>query len=71
MYAGNVAAESTIGTLGQILAPQGPTPGAPPAMPDMQLLGTLGSYGVDLMSGAQGIEALKVKETGNVQGLYE
>ena len=71
VYAGNVAAESTIGTLGQILAPQGAAPSAPPAMPDMQLLGTLGSYGVDLMSGAQGIEALKVKETGNVQGLYE
>jgi predicted RND superfamily exporter protein len=71
VYAGNVAAESTIGTLGQILAPQGAAPGAPPAMPDMQLLGTLGSYGVDLMSGAQGLDALKVKETGNVQGLYE
>src|SRR6056300_242710 len=71
VYAGNVAAESVVATLGQLLAPQGAAPGAPPAMPDMQLLGTLGSYGVDLMSGAQGLDALKVKETGNVQGLYE
>ena len=71
VYAGNVAAESVVATLGQLLAPQGAAPGAPPAMPDMALLGSLGSYGVDLMSGAQGIDALKVKETGDVQGLYE
>ena len=71
VYAGNVAAESVIGSLGQLLAPQGAAPGAPPAMPDMALLGSLGSFGVDLMSGAQGIDALKVKETGDVQGLYE
>ena len=50
VYAGNVAAESVIGTVGQLLAPQGAAPGAPPAMPDMELLGTLGSFGVDLMS---------------------
>ena len=71
VYAGNVAAESVIGTVGQLLAPQGATPGAPPAMPDMELLGTLGSFGVDLMSGSQGIDALKVKDSGDVQGLYE
>tara|TARA_B100001057_G_scaffold376264_1_gene381326 strand:- start:86145 stop:88733 length:2589 start_codon:yes stop_codon:yes gene_type:complete len=71
VYAGNVAAESVIGTVGQLLAPQGAAPGAPPAMPDMELLGTLGSFGVDLMSGSQGIDALKVKDSGNVQGLYE
>jgi len=71
VYAGNVAAESVVATLGQLLAPQGSAPGAPPAMPDMALLGSLGSFGVDLMSGAQGIDALKVKETGDVQGLYE
>ena len=71
VYAGNVAAESVIGAVGQMLAPQGAAPGGPPAMPDMALLGTLGSFGVDLMSGAQGIDALKVKETGDVQGLYE
>jgi predicted RND superfamily exporter protein len=71
VYAGNVAAESVVATLGQLLAPQGAAPGAPPAMPDMALLRSLGSFGVDLMSGAQGIDALKVKETGDVQGLYE
>ena len=71
VYAGNVAAESVVATLGQLLAPQGAAPGAPPAMPDMALLGSLGSFGVDLMSGAQGIDALKVKKTGDVQGLYE
>ena len=71
VYAGNVAAESLIGTVGQLLAPQGAAPGAPPAMPDMELLGTLGSFGVDLMSGSQGIDALRVKESGDVQGLYE
>ena len=71
VYAGNVAAESVVATLGQLLAPQGAAPGAPPAMPDMALLGSLGSFGVDLMSGGQGIDALKVKETGDVQGLYE
>jgi predicted RND superfamily exporter protein len=71
VYAGNVAAESVVATLGQLLAPQGTAPGAPPAMPDMTLIGSLGSFGVDLMSGAQGNDALKVKETGDVQGLYE
>ena len=71
VYAGNVAAESVVATLGQLLAPQGAAPGAPPAMPDMALLGSLGSFGVDLMSGAQGIDVLKVKETGDVQGLYK
>ncbi len=71
VYAGNVAAESVIGTVGQLLAPQGAAPGAPPAMPDMEFLGTLGSFGVDLMSGSQGIDALKVKDSGDVQGLYE
>ena len=71
VYAGNVAAESVVGTVGQLLAPQGAAPGAPPAMPDMELLGTLGSFGVDLMSGSQGIDALRVKDSGDVQGLYE
>ena len=71
VYAGNVAAESVIGTVGQLLAPQGAAPGAPPAMPDMELLGTLGSFGVDLMSGSQGIDALRVKDSGDVQGRYE
>ena len=71
VYAGNVAAESVVGTLGQLLAPEGTVPNAPPAMPDMELLATLGSYGVDLLSGSQGIDALRVKDSGDVQGLYE
>ena len=71
VYAGNVAAESVVGTVGQLLAPQGAVPGTPPAMPDMELIATLGSYGVDLMSGSQGIDALRVKDSGDVQGLYE
>lgn len=71
VYAGNVAAESVIGTVGQLLAPQGAAPGAPPAIPDMEVLGTLSSFGVDLMSGSQGIDALRVKDSGDVQGLYE
>jgi predicted RND superfamily exporter protein len=71
VYAGNVAAESVIGTVGQLLAPQGAVPGAPPAIPDMEVLGTLSSFGVDLMSGSQGIDALRVKDSGDVQGLYE
>ena len=71
VYAGNVAAESVIGTVGQLLAPQGAAPGAPPAIPDMEVVGTLSSFGVDLMSGSQGIDALRVKDSGDVQGLYE
>jgi len=71
VYAGNVAAESVVGTLGQLLAPEGTVPNAPSAMPDMELLATLGSYGVDLLSGSQGIDALRVKDSGDVQGLYE
>ena len=66
-----MAAESVVGTLGQLLAPEGTVPNAPPAMPDMELLATLGSYGVDLLSGSQGIDALRVKDSGDVQGLYE
>ena len=51
-YAGNVAAESLVGTLGQTLAPQGPGAGTAPSMPDMEFIGALASYGVDIMSGA-------------------
>jgi len=72
VYAGNVAAESVVGSVGQLLAPQGAgAPGAPPAMPDMELIGALGSYGVDIMSGKQGLDALAMKEAGDVQGLYK
>ncbi len=70
-YAGNVAAESLIGTLGQTLAPQGPGAGTAPAMPDMEFIGALASYGVDIMSGAQGLELLKVKPESDVEALYE
>ena len=70
-YAGNVAAESLVGTLGQTLAPQGPGAGAAPSMPDMEFIGALASYGVDIMSGAQGLELLKVKPESDVEALYE
>ena len=70
-YAGNVAAESLIGTLGQTLATQGPGAGTAPAMPDMEFIGALASYGLDIMSGAQGLELLKVKPESDVEALYE
>ena len=70
-YAGNVAAESLIGTLGQTLTPQGPGAGTAPAMPDMEFIGALASYGLDIMSGAQGLELLKVKPESDVEALYE
>ena len=70
-YAGNVAAESLVGTLGQTLAPQGPGAGTAPAMPDMEFIGALASYGLDIMSGAQGLELLKVKPESDVEALYE
>ena len=71
VYAGNVAQESVVGSLGQLLAPQSGPPGAPAGPPDMELIGALSSYGVDIMSGGQGLDALKVKTGGDVQGLYE
>ena len=71
VYAGNVAAESVIGSLGQMVAPQSGPPGAPAGPPDMELIGTLAGYGVDIMSGKQGIDALNVKNDADVKGLYE
>jgi len=71
VYAGNVAQESVVGSLGQLLAPQSGPPGAPAGPPDMELIGTLSSYGVDIMSGGQGLDGLIVKTGGDVQGLYE
>ena len=38
-------------------------------MPDMALIGQLGTYGVQIMSG-QGLDALKVSSSGDVEGLY-
>jgi len=37
----------------------------------MELIGAMAGYGVDIMSGKQGIDALNVKSDGDVQGLYE
>ncbi len=71
VYAGNVAAESVIGSLGQMVAPQSGPPGAPAGPPDMELIGALAGYGVDIMSGKQGIDALNVKNDADVKGLYE
>ena len=72
VYAGNVAAESSISLLAQLLNPSGgPMEGTPNTMPDMELIGKLATFGVDLTSGLSGIELLKVKESGDVQGLYE
>ncbi len=71
VYAGNVAAESVIGSLGQMVAPQSGPPGTPAGPPDMELIGALAGYGVDIMSGKQGIDALNVKNDADVKGLYE
>jgi len=69
VFAGNAAAESVVGSLGAMLVPPSANPQAPPPMPDMALIGQLGNYGVQIMSG-QGLDALKVSATGDVEGLY-
>ena len=69
VFAGNAAAESVVGSLGAMLVPPSANPQAPPPMPDMALIGQLGTYGVQIMSG-QGLDALKVSATGDVEGLY-
>ena len=69
VFAGNVAAESVVGSLGSMLVPPSVNPQAPPPMPDMALIGQLTSYGVQIMSG-QGLDALRVSSTGDVKGLY-
>ena len=69
VFAGNAAAESVVGSLGAMLAPPAANPQAPPPMPDMALIGQLGTYGVQIMSG-QGLDALKVSSSGDVEGLY-
>jgi len=71
VYAGNVAAESVVGSMGEMLVPQSGPPGAPAGPPDMELIGAMAGYGVDIMSGKQGLDALNVKSDGDVQGLYE
>ncbi len=69
VFAGNAAAESVVGSLGAMLVPPSTNPQAPPPMPDMALIGQLGTYGVQIMSG-QGLDALKVSSSGDVEGLY-
>jgi predicted RND superfamily exporter protein len=66
----NVANESVVASLGAMLAPQDAIPGAPPQAPDMELVSGLMSYGVEIMSG-EGLDALKVSSSGNVDGLYK
>ena len=52
VYAGNVAAESSISSLAQLLNPSGGSMGGTPnTMPDMELIGKLASFGVDLQCG--------------------
>ncbi len=69
VFGGNAAAESVVGSLGAMLVPPSANPQAPPPMPDMALIGQLGAYGVQIMS-AQGLDALKVGASGDVEGLY-
>ena len=71
VYAGNVAAESVLSSMGELLTPAAGPPGAPAGPPDVELISSLVGYGVDLMSGAEGLEGLKVKNTSDVKGLYE
>ena len=66
----NVANESVVASLGAMLAPQDAIPGAPPQAPDMELVSGLMSYGVEIMSG-EGLNALKVSSSGDVDGLYK
>ncbi|MDB2368611.1 MMPL family transporter, partial [Candidatus Actinomarina sp.] len=69
VFGENVANESLIASLGAMLAPQD-APGAPPQAPDMDLISGLMSYGVQLMTG-EGMDALKVSTTGDVESLYK
>jgi len=70
VFGENVANESIVASLGAMLAPQDATPGAPPQAPDMNLISGLMSYGVQLMTG-EGMDALKVSTTGDVDSLYK
>ena len=58
-----------VGSLGSMLVPPSANPQAPPPMPDMALIGQLGGFGVQIMNG-QGLDALRVSSTGDVEGLY-
>ena len=70
VFGENVANESVVASLGAMLAPQDVAPGAPPQAPDMELISGLMSYGVQLMTG-EGMNALKVSTTGDVESLYK
>ena len=70
VFGENVANESVVASLGAMLAPQDVAPGAPPQAPDMDLISGLMSYGVQLMTG-EGMNALKVSTTGDVDSLYK
>ena len=70
VFGENVANESVVASLGTMLAPQDAIPGAPPQAPDMDLIGGLMSYGVELMAG-EGLNALKVSSNGDVDALYK
>ena len=70
VFGENVANESVVASLGAMLAPQDATPGALPQAPDMNLISGLMSYGVQLMTG-EGMDALKVSTTGDVDSLYK
>ena len=70
VFGENVANESVVASLGAMLAPQDVAPGAPPQAPDMDLISGLMSYGVQLMTG-EGMNALKVSTTGDVESLYK
>jgi len=71
VYAGNVAASSLVGSIAEMLVPQTGAPGSREEIPDMAFVGNLAGYGVDLMSGSQGLDSLKVKNDADVKGLYE
>ncbi len=70
VFGENIANESVVASLGTMLAPEGAIPGAPPQAPDMDLIGGLMSYGVELMAG-EGLNALKVSSNGDVDALYK
>ncbi len=70
VFGENVANESVVASLGTMLAPEDAIPGAPPQAPDMDLIGGLMSYGVELMAG-EGLNALKVSSNGDVDALYK
>jgi predicted RND superfamily exporter protein len=70
VFGENVANESVVASIGSMLLPQNALPGSPPQTPDMELISGLMSYGVQVMSG-EGLDALKVSSTGDVDSLYK